>query len=250
MKKEITKIISDAIKKLQKNQKLADFVIPEIAVEYAKNEKYGDYATNAAMVLGKLVKKNPLEIAEIIKQEINNELFEKVEVAALGYINFYLSKKYLQNKIAEINERKEKFGNSEIGKGKKINNEFISANPTGPLHLGNGRGGFYGDSIGRVCRKAGFEVWNEYYVNDFGEQVVKLGHSVLKDDEAVYVGEYIEELHKKLKNLSDIKEIGEKSAEIILDSIIKKTVAEKMHIGVNEILDRISFTRLLIVFNY
>jgi arginyl-tRNA synthetase len=246
MKKEVQKIVADAIKNLQKSQKLADFEVPEIGVEYAKNEKYGDYATNIAMVLGKLVKKNPMEIAEEIVDVLKKEpspltplpkgeediknVFENIEVAAPGYINFYLSKKYLQNKVEEINNEKENFGNSEIGKGKKINNEFISANPTGPLHLGNGRGGFCGDSLGKVLRKSGYEVVNEFYVNDFGGQVVKLGHSVLKDAEAVYAGEYIEELNKKLGDGTDVKETGMKAAEIILNDIIKKTIAEKMQI--------------------
>jgi len=152
-------------------------------------------------------------------------------VAAPGYINFYLSQKYLQDKVAEINRAENNFGNSEIGRGIKINNEFISANPTGPLTVGNGRGGFYGDSLSRILRKAGYEVANEYYVNDAGEQVMKLGHSVLKDDEAVYAGEYIDALNEKYKGISDAQEVGEKAAEDILQNIIQKTVKEKMQIN-------------------
>ncbi|EKD58658.1 MAG: hypothetical protein ACD_56C00077G0009 [uncultured bacterium] len=164
-------------------------------------------------------------------QEGSQGYFEKVEVAAPGYINFYLSKEYLQNSIQEINEEKEKFGNSEIGKGIRINNEFISANPTGPLTVGNGRGGFYGDSLSRIFRKAGFEVTNEYYVNDAGGQIEKLGHSVLKDDQAAYSGEYIDELNLKYAKLGDVREIGKKAASEILENIIKKTAKEKMQIS-------------------
>jgi arginyl-tRNA synthetase len=137
----------------------------------------------------------------------------------------------------KINTEKEKFGNSEKGQSIKVNNEFISANPTGPLHLGNGRGGFYGDSLSRVLRKAGFDVTSEYYVNDGGGQVEKLGHSVLKDSEAVYAGEYVDELNKNLSinvsdtvNIDEVVKIGEESAEYILKNIIKKTIAEKMQI--------------------
>jgi arginyl-tRNA synthetase len=234
MKKQIVEIINKAVLRLQQEGSLADFVMPEIVVDYPKTESFGDYSTNIAMILGKMLKTNPLEIAENLKSQISNLKsvdFEKIEVAAPGYINFYLSEKYLQDKVAEINEQKNDFGNSEIGQGIKINNEFISANPTGPLHLGNGRGGFYGDSIGRVCRKAGFEVVNEYYVNDAGEQLLKLGHSVLKDSEAAYAGEYIDELNKKFGNIADIKEIGGKAAEVILEDIVKKTVQDKMRIN-------------------
>ncbi|HPN54686.1 MAG TPA: arginine--tRNA ligase [Candidatus Moranbacteria bacterium] len=234
MKEDIKKLLKKAILKAKRDNKWPNFDLSEIAVDYAKNEQFGEYATNIAMVLVGKIGKNPMEIADAIKLQITNyklQNFEKIEVAAPGYINFYLSEKYLQDVVKEINKTKEKFGNSKIGKKIKINNEFISANPTGPLHLGNGRGGFYGDSISKVLKKAGFEVVNEYYVNDAGGQVEKLGHSVLKDKEAVYAGEYIDELNKKYGKISDIREAGEKAAEDILENLIKKTVAEKMKIS-------------------
>ncbi len=234
MKENIKKLLKKAILKAKRDNKWPNFDLSEIAVDYAKNEQFGEYATNIAMVLVGKIGKNPMEIADAIKLQITNyklQNFEKIEVAAPGYINFYLSEKYLQDVVKEINKTKEKFGNSKIGKNIKINNEFISANPTGPLHLGNGRGGFYGDSISKVLKKAGFEVVNEYYVNDAGGQVEKLGHSVLKDKEAVYAGEYIDELNKKYGKISDIREAGEKAAEDILENLIKKTVAEKMKIS-------------------
>jgi len=224
MREELKKLIKKAVLELKMGESF------NFSVDYPTDEKFGDYSTNVAMILGKKLKKNPLEIAEEIKKNISSEYLEKIEVAKPGFINFYLSEKYLQEKVEEINKLENNFGNSEIGKGVKINNEFISANPTGPLHLGNGRGGFYGDSLSRVLRKAGFEITNEYYVNDAGEQVVKLGHSVLKDSEAVYAGDYIDELNEKYKKLS-LEEAGAKSAENILEDIIKKTVSEKMKIG-------------------
>ena len=204
-----------------------------VNVEYPKDEKFGDYATNAALVLAKKMGKSPMEIAESIKykvESIKHDWIAKIEVAAPGYVNFYLSEKFLQDKVAEINEKKEDFGKSEIGKGIKINNEFISANPTGPLTVGNGRGGFCGDSLSRILRKVGFEVTNEYYINDAGGQLEKLGHSVLQDDKAVYAGEYIQELHKKYGHLEDVVEVGCLAAKDVLEEIIKKTVAEKMQI--------------------
>jgi arginyl-tRNA synthetase len=236
MREQIIEIIKKVILNLQKEGSLSDFKAPEVFVDWTKEEKFGDYSSNIAMLLAKKAGKNPMEIAEIINRQLttdNLQQFEKIKVAAPGYLNFYLSKEYLQNKIGEINSAKENFGQSETGKGIKVNNEFISANPTGPLHLGNGRGGFYGDSLSRVLRKSGVEVVNEYYVNDAGEQVMKLGHSVLKDAEAVYAGDYIDELNKKYKN-SDIREAGEKAAGDILKNIIQKTIREKMQISFDE----------------
>jgi arginyl-tRNA synthetase len=235
MQKEIKKLLEKAIL----TQVEDGFVLPEIIVERTKDEQFGDYTTNVAMVLGKSLKKNPIEIAESLIRSLDfarddKGVFSKIEAVKPGYINFYLAPQYFQEKIKEINEKENKFGDSNIGEGVKVNNEFISANPTGPMHLGNGRGGFFGDTIAKVLRKAGYEVTNEYYVNDAGEQLLKLGHSVLKDSDAVYAGEYIDELSKKFGSLKDIKEVGEKSAENILENIIKKTVAEKMQISFDE----------------
>lgn len=234
MKDSIKKLINDAVLKLKEDQGWSDFDMPEISVDYAKNEQFGDYSSNIAMILAGKIGKKPMEIADAIKSQVESlksQNFEKIEVAAPGYINFYLSKKYLQEVVKKINAEKNDFGNSQIGKNIKINNEFISANPTGPLTVGNGRGGFFGDSLSRVLKKAGFDVTNEYYVNDAGGQVEKLGHSVLKDAGAVYVGDYIEELNRKYGSISDVRKVGEKAAEDILENSIKKTTAEKMQIS-------------------
>lgn len=243
MKQTIIKYVEKALKEAKEAQKWPDFAEAssgkpdfEIVVDYTKDEKFGDYATNIAMVLGKQLKKNPMEVAEILKRSFRkDDVFEKIEIAAPGYINFYLSQKYLQDTVSKINAEKNDFGNSKIGEGVKVNNEFISANPTGPLHLGNGRGGFYGDSLSRVLKKAGYDVTSEYYVNDAGEQILKLGHSVLKDSEAVYAGEYIDELNKELSGkfsgqFDDMEYLAFTAAWIIMNKIIKVTVKEKMHI--------------------
>lgn len=238
MRERIKKLIQEAIEELRRQENWSGFSLPEVVVDYPKTENFGDYTTNVAMVLAKLVKKNPLELAESIVSLLHGfivEEFKKIEVVKPGYINFYLSHEYLQTVVTQINKEGESFGagnvRGNVTSSVKINNEFISANPTGPLHLGNGRGGFLGDSITRVLRKSGFFVTNEYYVNDAGEQVIKLGHSVKKDSEAAYQGEYIDELHEKLKDIRDVKETGEKAARIILEDIIQKTTKDKM--GIN-----------------
>ena len=150
------------------------------------------------------------------------------EVAGPGFINFFLSREYLQKQVSVILKEKEKFGQLKIGKSQKINVEFISANPTGPLTLGNGRGGFWGDVLTNVLNKAGYQAKREYYINDTGEQIKKLGHSVLNDVEAVYQGRYIEELRKKIKG-NDPEKIGQSAAKIILQEMIKPTI-KKMKI--------------------
>ena len=210
IRQEITRLI----------QKATGVPQEKIRVTCPEGEGFGDYTTNIALQL----KKPANEIARSLK----SALFEKVEAAGPGFINFFLSKEYLQKQVSTILKEKEKFGQLKIGEGQKINVEFISANPTGPLTLGNGRGGFCGDVLANVLNKAGFQAKREYYINDTGEQIKKLGHSVIGDSAAVYQGQYIEELRKKIKG-DDPEKIGEASAKIILQEMIKPTV-KKMKI--------------------
>lgn len=236
MKEMLEKKIITALRGLQETGELLGFDLPEIRVERPKDEQFGEYSTNVALVLSKLAKKSPMEIAELLKGRLfdgaqsENNSFQKIEVAQPGYLNFYLSQKEIISVVEKILKEEREYGNSTLGSGAKVNNEFISANPTGPLTVGNGRGGFYADSLSRVMKKAGYEVTNEYYVNDAGEQVMKLGHSVLKDSEAVYGGEYIEELHEKFAAIGEVRATGEAAAEYVLDQMIKQSVTEKMQI--------------------
>jgi arginyl-tRNA synthetase len=231
MKKHIESVLRKGIEALQQEGAWPVFEVPKIEVTYPKNRGFGDYASNIAMVLVRLVGKSPMEIAETLKGKLELKEIEKIEVAAPGYLNFSLSASYLQAKVKQVGEEGANFGDSNLGHGIKVNNEFISANPTGPLTVGNGRGGFCGDALARVLRKTGFVVTNEYYVNDAGEQILKLGHSVLKDEEAVYGGEYIEELHAKFGAIQDVREVGKQAAEYVLEEMIKETVSDKMQIA-------------------
>jgi arginyl-tRNA synthetase len=228
IKEEIRKTIEKAINELDpvKNPvgHLGGLCFP---VEPSDNKDHGDYSTNVALILSKRINKNPIETASLIKEKIKSNIFEKVEVVN-GFINFYLSEKYLQEQVGVILKEKDKFGNLKIGGNKKINVEFISANPTGPLTLGNGRGGFGGDVLAKVLEKAGYKVSREYYINDTGAQIIKLGHSVIGDEEAVYKGEYINDLRKKLLESRTLQysaeQIGEKAGKIILEKMIKPSV--------------------------
>ncbi|MCX6722556.1 MAG: arginine--tRNA ligase, partial [Candidatus Staskawiczbacteria bacterium] len=187
-----------------------------------ETSSHADYSSNVALILAKKENKNPKEVAESIKEKIESSLFSKIETVT-GFINFFIDENYLQKQLKVILKEKEKFGNLNIGKNKKINVEFISANPTGPLTLGNGRGGFGGDVLAKVLEKAGYKVSREYYINDTGAQITKLGHSVMQDEEAVYKGEYIDDLRNKIKN-NDAEIVGKLAGELILKNLIKPSV--------------------------
>src|SRR3989339_2209588 len=238
MKSDIQKIIQQAIKSAFG----VDFDISKIKVDYPP-EGMGDFASNVALLLAKEVGKSPMEVAEKLKEKLGSQdqssaflfrqqvaeipqsqaFFEKIEIAKPGFINFWLAENTLQLVVVKINEEKNKFGNSGIGKGKKIHLDFVSANPTGPVHIGNARGGPLGDTLANVFEKAGYEAYREYYVNDAGNQVEILGHSILGDSETQYSGEYIEEIRNKMEE-SDPEKAGEKGVKIILEEIIKPSM--------------------------
>ena len=230
LRKEIFKIIRDSIKTLQKRGKLPGFdpgrLNKQAIIERPSQINHGDYSTNIAMVCAKQDKANPIEIANLLRNELESKskkLFEKIEIAKPGFINFFISEEYLQRSVGNILKEKEKFNGLKIGKGQKINVEFISANPTGPLTLGNGRGGFCGDVLANILEKAGFKASREYYINDVGEQIRKLGHSIIGGKEAVYQGKYIQDLKKRIKS-ADPEKAGEKGAKLLLKETIKPAV--------------------------
>jgi arginyl-tRNA synthetase len=252
VRNEIKELIKTAIKKLQNEGVFPGFEIPEIEVEHPENKVFGDYSTNIALAIYRTLAegldthvneliwaagknpyhRSPKDVGEEIKKIIesdNNLIIKKIEIAGPGFINFFVSEEYLQNQVEEILKQKNDYGKLEIGKKEKINVEFISANPTGPLTLGNGRGGFCGDVLANVLEKAGYKVEREYYINDAGEQVRKLGHSVLGDSEAVYQGQYVKNIKIRLTDSikladSSVESQGEKAAKIILDEMIKPSV--------------------------
>ena len=205
-------------------------------VAKTENENLGDYFSSAALKKARTENKNPQDIAQEIKASIeakNSGLFDKIEIAGPGFLNFFLSENSLQKELKNILAQGEKYGVIDSGQGRKVQIEFISANPTGPLTLGNGRGGFFGDALANVLATAGYDVKREYLVNDAGYQVEVLGHSVLKDDKAQYKGEYIDLLNKKLIgwfSSRNSKKIGQKAADDILKNLIQPTIKDRMKI--------------------
>ena len=173
----IEQVLKQAIHKaLLKNN--VSFPIEQIVIERSRDEKHGDYATNIAMQLASVLKKSPRDIATMLVNDINDKAIAKKEIAGPGFINFTITQDYLTNIIPKIIELGDDFGQLEPENPLKINVEFVSANPTGELHLGHARGAAIGDSLCRILAKAGHEVTREYYVNDAGVQIDNLAKSV------------------------------------------------------------------------
>ena len=162
------------------NNSLKDYAIDNvnISLEIPKNKEYGDYSTNIALQLSKKLNKDPRTLALEIKNNISCDFIKDIQIAGPGFINFYLDNEYLLNNINTVIQLNDKYGSSDIGKGKKVNIEFVSANPTGILHMGNARGGSYGDSLARIMNFSGYEATKEYYLNDNGVQINNLGASI------------------------------------------------------------------------
>ncbi|BGE83227.1 arginyl-tRNA synthetase [Staphylococcus petrasii] len=188
--------------------------IPEIKIEIPKDTKNGDYSTNIAMVLTKIAKRNPREIAQAIVDNLDTSKanVKKVDIAGPGFINFYLDNQYLTAVIPEAINKGDKFGYSEEPKNKKILLEYVSANPTGDLHIGHARNAAVGDSLANILIAAGYDVTREYYINDAGNQITNLARSIeTRFFEAL--GDTSHEMPADGYNGKDIIEIGKDLAD-------------------------------------
>lgn len=230
IKERIKKELLLALKELEKMGYFSQIPVFDLKIEKSPFLDRGDYSSNIAFLLVKKNKKKPQELAQILVQKINqkNKLFEKIEVAGNGFINFFLSRETLLNELKKIEEKNKDYGALKPKKKLFIQVEFISANPTGPLTVGNARGGAFGDCLANVFKKAGHKVEKEYYVNDCGKQIFALGNSVLKNKDATYRGNYIEKISQKIKEKESYL-AGQAAAKMIIEEMIKKTI-EKFNI--------------------
>lgn len=173
-------IITDAITKAIYDGELPEAEIPDFIVEIPANKANGDYSSNAAMAGARAFKKAPRMISESIVNHIDltDTVFDRVEIAGPGFLNFFLSQKYYSEIIKDVFACGENYGKSDFGQGKRVLVEFVSANPTGPMHIGNARGGAIGDCLAAVLDWAGYEVNREFYVNDAGNQIEKFATSL------------------------------------------------------------------------
>ncbi|NCV37832.1 MAG: arginine--tRNA ligase [Betaproteobacteria bacterium] len=216
MKTQLASIISLAL-----DQILDDSSIIDIHIERPKTLEHGDYSTNIALQLTKILKKNPREIAQLIIEKIGlDPSIDRLEIAGPGFINFYLSAAGKSSIIKNIFTQSINYGHNEAGKNQKLQVEFVSANPTGPLHIGHGRGAAIGDSLARIMQANGWDVTREFYYNDAGQQINNLALSVQSrikgiepDDtnfpEDGYRGEYILEIADAYSNCKTVEVDGE-----------------------------------------
>lgn len=177
---ELKNIIEQAVKKAVSNGDLPEAEMPQFNIEKPANKDNGDYSTNVAMAGARAFKKAPRMIAEAIASciDLDGTAFERVEIAGPGFMNFFLSQQFYSNVLKDVFSCGKDYGKSDYGQGKRVLVEFVSANPTGPMHIGNARGGAIGDCLASVLDWAGFSVNREFYVNDAGNQIEKFATSL------------------------------------------------------------------------
>ncbi|ADQ40077.1 arginyl-tRNA synthetase [Caldicellulosiruptor acetigenus I77R1B] len=240
-KQQIQDVVQNAIKNCIDKGIFELDSIPDIMIEKPKEKSHGDFATNIAMELTRKLKKNPREIAQSILSsvDLSNTFIEKVEVAGPGFINFFFKKDWLYKVVDVILSEGDDYGKVNIGNSKKVMVEFVSANPTGPMHMGNARGGALGDCLANLLKWAGYNVTKEFYVNDAGNQIEKFGQSLeiryrqLKGEnielpEDCYHGEdiiervkeYLDEHGDDLENLS-----SDERREKLVDFALKRNIS-------------------------
>jgi len=210
VKQRIIESIKQAVIEAQKAGKLPGVPLPEVSIEHPQKAEHGDYATSLPLKLARSTGLNPLNIAKIIASSLEKGAeIADVSVAPPGFINFTLSSDWLTEQVDSIRTKEQSYGNIDSGNGKKIQIEFVSANPTGPLHVGHGRGAVLGSALANVLDAAGFKVQKEYYVNDGGNQIISFYRSLYTryqqslgiDSEMPaegYFGSYITDLAKDL----------------------------------------------------
>ena len=208
---------------------LPDEPLPEFTVEVPADRAHGDLAANAAMVSARAFRKAPRMIADCLVSHLNLEgtYLERAEVAGPGFLNFFLSPAYYADAVSAVLEAGDKYGRSDYGAGKKVMVEFVSANPTGPMHMGNARGGALGDCMAAVLDAAGFEVWREFYINDAGNQIEKFGLSLDVRYQQLYRGEDAVPMPEDAYHGDDIREHAKNFAAIHGEAWLDKPETER-----------------------
>ena len=188
---ELKNAILRAVEKAQAGGDLPHGEMPPFSIEVPADRSHGDWATNAAMVSAKAFHLAPRKIAQLITEHIVLEgtFFDRFEIAGPGFINFFLNQRFYSEVLKDIMRCGASYGRSDYGKKSKIMVEFVSANPTGPMHMGNARGGALGDCLAAVLDAAGYDVWREFYVNDAGNQIEKFGNSLSARYLQIFKGE-------------------------------------------------------------
>jgi len=226
MKRRLARAITQALNKARSTEVLNLAEIPAVQIEVPKITEHGDYATNVAMILAAGIRRPPRQVAEIIIQHLDppEGMLDRVEIAGPGFINFFIHEPYWYQVLNDICRDGETYGTCDYWRGQKVQVEFVSANPTGPLHIGHGRGAALGDALANILAACGYQVEREYYVNDVGTQMRTLGLSLylrlrqLEGQEVdfpdtCYQGDYIIELARQYQASYDRLPPGEPSEE-------------------------------------
>ena len=252
MKQEIKELIYKALKQAYQKGDLPSSEFPEVELEEPKARMHGDFSTNIAMIMASSQKMAPKKIAESIINHMDDfgSIILKVEIAGPGFINFYLRQSAWYPVLRRVYEQGERYGSSNIGKGEKIQVEFVSSNPTGPLHVGHGRGAAVGDSVGNILSFCGYDVQKEYYINDSGRQINTLGRSVflryrellgekIEFPATCYQGDYIRDIATKIKDAdgNQFLDRNEEKDEEKAVSYCAKLAAEEILEGIRQDLD-------------
>lgn len=222
-------LILEALGKAIAAGELPEAAIPPFIVEIPQDRANGDYAANAAFVGAKVFHTAPVKIAQAIAKyiDLGDSYFSACTVAGAGFINFRLNDKFYADILLDVLEKGADYGKSDYGHGKKVNVEFVSANPTGPMHMGNARGGALGDCLSAVLSMAGYDVTREFYINDAGNQIEKFGLSLDIRYQQLYKGEEAVELPEDSYHGADITARAKEFAEVFGDSYLLKSEAER-----------------------
>ena len=221
--KAFIKEITDNALNLAKEKGEIDFgAIPDYAIEEPREKDFGDFSVNAAMLMARDARRAPRDIANIIVANMKTEgtYVNEVNVAGAGFINFKLNPVYITEIIQTVENEGDKFGQSDFGGGKKVNVEFVSANPTGPMHMGNARGGALGDCLANIMALAGFDVTKEFYVNDAGNQIEKLAVSLMARYKQLVLGEENYEFPEDGYHGDDVKDHAKNFFDKYGDSMV------------------------------
>ncbi len=214
--------ISESFRKCMESGALPKAEIPGFSVETPADSSHGDRASNAAMLSGRNFHMPPRKIAEVLRDHIDlsGTYFDRCEIAGPGFLNFFFGRKFYSDVIREILKAGPAYGRSGYGKKKKVMVEFVSANPTGPMHMGNARGGALGDCLASVLDAAGFQVYREFYINDYGTQIEKFGRSLGARYIQLYKGENAVEFPDDGYHGDDIRERAKEFAAIYGDKYL------------------------------
>ncbi len=227
--KQLKQAVIDAVSTAAVKGELPKVPVPDFGIEIPAERAHGDLSSNVALVSAKVFGRPPRKIAEMIMKHLvlENTMLESAEVAGPGFLNFRLSEGYYAKVVEDVLDQGDNYGQSDFGQGKKVNVEFVSANPTGPMHMGNARGGALGDCLASVMEAAGYSVWREFYVNDAGNQIEKFGISL----EARYIqllkGEDAVEFPEDAYHGDDIREHATGFAEIYGDKYLNADSRER-----------------------